>query len=141
MHASDIMTSSPTCCLPEASLRDAARMMVEHDCGEIPVVDSLETRKILGVVTDRDIVIRIVAKGRNPLELAVRDCMTQPAVTIASNCLLQDCLRLMEQHQIRRLPVVDSAGQCIGIISQADIARRMDQEAAEVVREVSQPKR
>ena len=78
MHVKEVMTASPTCCLAETSLQEVAKMMVDNDCGEIPVIDSNETKKPLGVVTDRDIVCRTVAQGRNPLDLTASDCMSTP---------------------------------------------------------------
>lgn len=136
MKAKDIMTRSPACCAEEALLPDVARMMVAHDCGEIPVID--ESGKLVGVITDRDIVCRTVAKGRNPLEVSVRECMTSPAVSSEESTTVHDCCELMEEHQIRRLPIVDATGRCCGIISQADIALHAPRrETAALVRDVS----
>jgi CBS domain-containing protein len=142
MKVRDVMTADPACCTPDTSLREVARLMLEHDCGEIPVADSMDSKKPQGVVTDRDIVCRTVAQGRNPLELSARDAMTSPAVTVTPDTDLDDCANLMETKQIRRVPVVDAQGRCVGIVAQADIVRRAhDRMAAELVREVSeQPK-
>ena len=78
MKVNDVMTQEPACCTPETPLRDVAKMMVESDCGEIPVVDSQRTMRPVGVVTDRDIVVRCVAAGKNPLEAEAEDCMSSP---------------------------------------------------------------
>jgi CBS domain-containing protein len=138
MKVSDLMTKDPACCTPETGLREAARLMVEHDCGEIPVVDSKRTMRPVGVVTDRDIVVRCVAEGSNPLEVEAGDIMSNPVVTITPDMGLEDVADLMEEHQLRRVPVVDEAGAICGIVAQADIARHANpRELAEVVREVS----
>jgi predicted transcriptional regulator/YHS domain-containing protein len=119
------------------SLKDVARLMVEFDCGEIPVVDGGANRPV-GVVTDRDITCRTVAQGKNPLDLSARDCMSAPVVTVTPDTPVEECCRTMEEHQLRRIPVVDEGGACCGIVSQADLALRMaDTQAAHVVKEIS----
>jgi CBS domain-containing protein len=139
MRVKDIMSRDPICCAPDASLREVAEKMVEVDCGEIPVCD--EGGRPIGVVTDRDIVCRLVAKGRDPLEAHAEDCMSEPVVTASPDMTTEDCARLMEQYQVRRLPVVDEQGVCCGIVAQADFARRgIRDTAAEVVAHVSEPK-
>lgn len=136
MQTKDIMTSDPACCGPDTPLRDVARLMVEQDCGEIPVLD--ESRKPVGVVTDRDITCRTVAEGKNPLELSAKDCMSSPVVTVTPETSVDDCCRAMEENQVRRVPVVDEDGACCGMVSQVDVAQRGSKEdTAEVVREVS----
>jgi CBS domain-containing protein len=140
MKVSDIMTMDVACCTPETGLRDVARMMVEKDCGEIPIVDGAESRRPVGVVTDRDITCRLVAEGRNPLELRASDCMSTPAISVRPEDDLDECVRTLEDHQIRRVPVVDATGKLCGMVAQADIARHGSKsDAAKVVREVSKP--
>lgn len=139
MQIRELMTSNPACCTPDTPLQDVARMMMECDCGEIPVVDSRESMRPVGVITDRDITIRAVAQGRNPLEMNASECMTRPCITASADASIIDCIHLLEQHQIRRIPVVDQRGSCCGIVSQADVARRIDQYAAEVLKQVSKP--
>ncbi|HKA38055.1 MAG TPA: CBS domain-containing protein [Thermoanaerobaculia bacterium] len=140
MKAKDLMTPNPACCTPDTSLREVASMFVDHDCGAVPVVESLENMTPLGIVTDRDIACRAIAKGRNALELTARDCMSSPSVGVREDASLNDCLEAMEENRVRRVVVVDEFGRCCGIISQADIALRGPKKAAgEVVREVSQP--
>ena len=139
MKVKEIMSKDPACCTRETSLQDVAVLMVEHDCGEIPVVDSLQSKRPVGVITDRDITVRSVALGKNPLELRARDCMSSPAVTVSPESDLDECCRLMEENQLRRIPVVDESGCCCGIVSQADIARNAsDDDAGEVVKEISE---
>jgi CBS domain-containing protein len=138
----EVMTRDPACCSPDTPLRQVARLMVEHDCGEIPVVENEQSRRPVGVITDRDIVCRAIAEGRNPLELTAGECMTSAVVTVTPDKSIDYCCEVMERHQIRRLPVIDAQGSCCGIVSQADIARRVSERAAgEVVRDVSKPGR
>lgn len=140
MHVQDIMTKNPACCTPATKLQDVARTMVEHDCGCVPVVESQETLKPVGVITDRDITCRTVAQGKNPLEMTAGDCMSSPVMTVTPETSVEDCCADMEQNQVRRVPVVDATGGCCGIVAQADIAKAVPrQEMAKVVQEVSQP--
>jgi len=138
MTVGTLMTADPVCCTPETTIKDVALLMAQHDCGEIPVVRARDDRRILGVITDRDIVCRVVAAGESPADAIVEDAMSSPAVTVRSDSSLQDCLNLMESRQIRRMPVVDADERCCGIVSQADIAANAPSaETAELVREVS----
>jgi CBS domain-containing protein len=125
-------------CTAATPLRDVARMMRDTDCGQIPVVD--ESQRPVGVVTDRDIAMRIVAEGRNTNEATAADAMSKPVRTVTTDTSLTDCVCLMEAEQVRRVPVVDADGRLAGIVSIADLALAGKQEAtAEVVREVSEP--
>ncbi len=138
MKVSELMTPNPACCAPDTPVDEIARMMVDHDCGEIPVVESNGQVRLAGVVTDRDIVCRVVAEGRDVRISVARDCMSSPAVTVTPETSLDEALSLMEDHQIRRIPVVDAGGGCVGIVSQADIAiRAAAGQTAELVKEVS----
>lgn len=138
MNVKDLMTSGPACCTSDATLETAAKLMVDHDCGCLPVVDGVENKKPIGMITDRDITIRTVAKGKNPLEMTVSDAMTTNALVVTPDTSLDDCCNLMEKHQVRRIAVVDGNGACCGIIAQADIAlNAKDKKTAEVVQEVS----
>lgn len=142
MDLKNLMTSTPTCCTPDTSLADVARMMVDNDCGQIPVVESLDSMKLTGVVTDRDIAVRGVATGRDTRELKAGDCMTSPAVSVKDTATFQECCDTMEEHQIRRVPVVDSNGCVCGIVAQADVALCGDAAStAEMVEKVSAPKK
>ena len=133
MNVSNIMTPNPQCCTANTSVRDAARMMLDCDCGEIPVVDNM--RRPVGVITDRDICCRVVAGGMNVDECTVGECMSSPALTVNMNASVEACCQLMEANQIRRIPVVDQSGCCCGIVSQADLARK----STGIVERVSQP--
>lgn len=140
MQVREVMTADPACCISETALQEVAQMMVDHDCGEIPVVESRETRLPIGVITDRDIVCRTVARGMNPLDLTVADCMSKPCVTVTPEMSVEECTRILEENKIRRVPVVDADGSCCGIVALADIALRSRSDvAAEVVKEVSEP--
>ncbi|MBI4455004.1 MAG: CBS domain-containing protein [Acidobacteria bacterium] len=139
MLVREIMTKSPACCTPDTNLKDVARLMVEHDCGEIPVIESSQNKTPVGVVTDRDITCRTVAEGKNPLTMTARDCMSGDVVTMTPETSLEECCKVMEENQVRRLPIVDEKGACCGILSQADVAKHARlQQAGELVREVSQ---
>lgn len=138
MKVKDVMTSNPACCTAASPLQEAAQLMVDFDCGEIPVVEDYESSFPIGVITDRDIVCRVVAKGRNPLELTVGDCMSTPLIAMADDSALDECYRVLEENQIRRVPVVDASGSCIGIVSLADISRTVSRrDSAEVLYEIS----
>jgi CBS domain-containing protein len=139
MQVREIMTVNPVCCGPDINLQEVARLMLENDCGEIPVVHGSDKRPI-GVITDRDITCRAIAQGKNPLQTKVRDCMSTPALTVTPEMSLDECCRIMEEKQIRRIPVVDEFGSCCGIVAQADIALQApDRQAAEVVKDISRP--
>lgn len=110
--------------------------MVEADCGEIPVTDG--SNRLIGVITDRDIVCRVVAKGKNPSSVTAEECMTAPVVVVNEDTKLESVVDVMEENQIRRVPVVDASGCICGIVSQADIAlSAREEKVGELVREVS----
>lgn len=140
MKVKHVMTPDPACCTPDTTLRAVAEMFVDHDCGAVPVVESHESMKPLGIVTDRDIACRAIARGANALDLTARDCMTSPCVTVRNDQRLDACIEAMEENRVRRLIVVDEFDRCCGIVSQADIARHAPKrKTAEVVRELSEP--
>jgi CBS domain-containing protein len=135
--ARDVMTPDPACCTASTSVDEIAKLMVQNDCGEIPIVDSQD--RVIGVVTDRDIVCRVVAEGKNPVGYTAEACMSQPVVTVREDTPLDEVVATMEKHQIRRVPVEGGDGCCSGIIAQADLAREApDRKVAELVREVSE---
>jgi CBS domain-containing protein len=137
MRVEEIMTANPACCSSEARVQEAARLMVECDCGEIPVIDA--GGKPLGVITDRDIACRVIAEAKGP-DTHVREAMTEPAITVSVDMSVEECCRIMEENQVRRVPVVDAKGVCCGMLAQADIALEGSEEmTAELVRDVSMP--
>jgi CBS domain-containing protein len=138
MKVADIMTADVGCCTADAPLTEVATLMVNYDCGEIPVCD--DARQPIGVVTDRDIVCRVVAKGEDTRHRTAGDVMSTPVVTATADMDAEDCARLMEQYRIRRIPVVDDSGRCCGIVAQADMATKATRQlTAEMVGSVSQP--
>jgi CBS domain-containing protein len=132
------MTKAPTCCTPQDNLEDVARLMLTNDCGSIPVCESTESKRIVGVITDRDITVRAVAAGREPRSTKVSEVMSHPVATVPADADLASAVDTMEQNQVRRAPVVDQQGCLVGIIAQADVARNMPEQAKELVQEVSQ---
>lgn len=137
IKVNDVMTLDPAACRVNASVMEVARMMLDNDCGQIPVID--EQGRPIGVLTDRDIAVRVVANGRDGNTRAA-DAMTTPCKTVAQDSSLKDCICLMEAEKIRRVPVVDTEGKLVGMVAQADIALTGKNAAtAEVVREVSAP--
>lgn len=142
MQVKEVMTSNPACCTADTPIPAVAKMMVDHDCGEIPVVEDIGSKLPIGVVTDRDIACRLVAKGINPLVTIAAECMSKPIVTVTPDMSIEECCRIMEEKLIRRVPVVDERGSCCGIVALADIALQTRKNVAgEVVKEVSQPTR
>lgn len=137
MNVSEIMTSNPACCKETASGRDAAKLMVENDCGEIPIVD--HEGGLVGVITDRDICCRIVAEGK-PADTRVEDVMTRSVVSVTPDTSVEECCTTMKKSQVRRVPVIDDDGKCCGMVSQADIARSGSKsQTAVLVEEISRP--
>ncbi len=140
MDVRSAMTPDPACCTRSASLRAVAGLMIDNDCGEIPVVDDHEKRRPIGVITDRDIAVRAVAQGAAPDSSRVGDFMTTPCITVRPEDSLRDCCALMERHQIRRILVVDKDERLCGIVSLADIAKHAERaQTGDVVKEVSEP--
>ena len=138
MDVTSVMTPNPVSCRPDTTLREVARMMLDNDCGEIPVVD--EAMRPVGVVTDRDIVVRIVAVGRDPQTVRASESMSSPATTVSTDAKLSDVIDVMESRQIRRVPVVDLDGKLCGMVAQADIALTgKDRKTGDVVEGISRP--
>ena len=129
----ELMTSNPVCATSDTTLQDAARMMERADCGLLPV---LENRKLCGVISDRDIVLRAVAKGMDPKSARVGDFMSEAVFTISPEADCEIAMRTMEARQVRRLLVIDQ-GQLIGIVALGDLAESEPQVAEEILVEVS----
>jgi CBS domain-containing protein len=131
----DVMTSNPCSIDAEKSVAYAAKMMREEDVGLAPIV---EGDKLIGMLTDRDIAIRVVAEGRNPEQVKVADVASKQVVTIDPQQDLNEALRIMAEHQVRRLPVVEEDGKLVGVVAQADIAREGDDmQTGKLVEEIS----
>lgn len=136
MQVQELMTKDPACCSPKATLQDVAQKMAECDCGEIPVLD--QQKRVIGVITDRDICIRAVAKGRDVKQTSVDEIMSTPVYTVKPEDDIEEVCRQMEDHKIRRVPVVDAQGTCCGIVAQADLVANLPGgQAGKVVRDIS----
>ncbi len=136
----EVMTKDPVCCLPNDSALKAAELMKSGNIGSIPVIENEEGKKLIGIVTDRDLTLKIVAQGLDSKTRKIESLMSRNIVTCHPDDDLQKALDIMAEHQLRRLPVVDENGRIRGIIAQADIATRSDQpnKTAELVKEISQ---
>lgn len=131
----EIMTSNPSTIEPDNSIVEAARIMKQEDAGVVPVT---ENGRLTGMVTDRDIAIRVVAEGKDPQSTTVREVASTDLVTVDPQQDLDEALRLMAQHQVRRLPVVEEDGRLVGVVAQADVAREGDDtKTGQVVQEIS----
>jgi len=132
----DVMTPNPRTVEPSTPVQEAAKIMRDEDVGPIPIV---ENGSVTGIVTDRDIVLNVVAEGSDPSSTPVSQIASRDLVTVDPEQTLDEALRLMAQHQIRRLPVVEEDGRLVGIVAQADVALSGDdQRTGEVVEEISQ---
>jgi len=136
----EVMTKNPVCCLPDDSAAKAAELMKSENIGSIPVIENEHTQKLVGIVTDRDLALKIVAEGRDAKSTKVEAVMTHKVVTCHADDDLQKALDAMAEHQLRRIPVVNNDNKIVGIIAQADVATRVDQpeKTAEMVKEISQ---
>ena len=136
-----IMSRNPASSTTNDSVETAAKLMKTEDVGSIPVVQTQESRRLVGIITDRDIVVNVVAEGRDAKSTRVEQVMTRNPVTCRENDDVQKALDAMTEHQVRRIPVVDNSDRLIGIIAQADVATRTDnpQKTAQVVEEISKP--
>ena len=133
----DVMTTRPRVVTPETPVSQVAELMESEDIGAVPV---LEGEQLAGMITDRDIVTRAIAQGKDPRGMPVREVSTRDVVTVSPDHDLSDALQLMAQHQIRRLPVVDDENRLVGIVSQADVALGAREKAVgEMVEEISKP--
>lgn len=135
----DIMTSKPKCHATDASVNLVAKTMRDGNIGPVPIVDSLASMRLEGIITDRDIAIYVVAEDRDPHSTMVKDVMSTPPTFCLPETNVLEALKLMEELQIRRIPIVDDSSCLVGIISQADIANRLKDRdlVSEVVEAVS----
>jgi CBS domain-containing protein len=143
MQAREIMTESPACCTPSDNIRLVAKKMLEHNCGMLPVVDNQQHLQLVGVITDRDIVCRVLAQDGADCGVAtVQNAMSTGKLWLVKpNASIDEVIEKMEEGQIRRIPVVDDDRKVIGVISTADIALEVDDldDIAEVFEEISEP--
>jgi CBS domain-containing protein len=136
----EVMTKNPVCCLPDDMATEAAKLMKSGNIGSIPVVENQQTKRLVGIVTDRDLALKIVAEGRDAKSTKVEALMTRKVVSCHAEDDLQKALDAMAENQLRRIPVVDNDNRILGIIAQADVATRVDQpeKMAAMVRDISQ---
>jgi CBS domain-containing protein len=138
MKAQDIMSQNPASVTPDTSVQEAARLMQQQDVGILPVVESTTSKRLVGLVTDRDITVRVVAEGRS--NATVRDAMTSNAKSVRPDDSVTDVMKLMGSEQVRRIPVVDDDGRIVGIVAQADIVLEGDdRKAEETIEKISAP--
>jgi CBS domain-containing protein len=135
-HIREVMTTNPSTIEPDGNVVEVARIMKQEDAGVVPVT---ENGRLTGMVTDRDIAIRVVAEGKDPQSTTVREVASTDLVTVDPQQGLDEALRLMAQHKVRRLPVVEEDGRLVGVVAQADVAREGDDtQTGQVVQEISQ---
>jgi CBS domain-containing protein len=141
MKAQDIMSKDPMCVTPDTPLVEAARIMKTENIGVVPVVESTGSKRLVGVLTDRDIAIRAVAEGRDGATTSVGHVMSSDVRTSAASDSVEDVMELMGREQVRRIPIVDESGALVGIIAQADIVieARDNRKAERTVEQISQP--
>jgi len=140
-YCGEVMTKNPVFCLADDTVEAAAAVMKEEQVGPVPIVQDEDSLKVIGIVTDRDLVLRVLAEKRDPKKTALRDVMTKKIISCKESDDLEEAMKAMSDHQIRRIPVVDEKNRLIGIIAQADIATRAEEpeKTAEMVEEISEP--
>ena len=136
----EVMTKNPVCGLPNDTVSKVAQLMKSKDFGSVPIIENEQTKKLVGIVTDRDLALKIVAEGRDPKSTKAEDVMTRKVVTCRAEDDLQKALDAMSWNKLRRIPIVDDNNGIVGIIAQADVATRVDQpdKTAAMVRGISQ---
>jgi CBS domain-containing protein len=144
MKVRDVMSKNPACCTPKDSAQSVARIMRDRNVGAVPVVADQQSRQLIGMITDRDFCCSIVADGMDPKTTTVEKFISANPVACRDGENVERCERLMQNHQVRRIPVVDSNGSVIGIVSQADLAlhdrpERVSRTVAEISRSDRQP--
>ena len=141
MKAQEIMTKNPSTVTPETKLTDAARLMKDEDVGIVPVVEADGSKKLVGVLTDRDIAIRHVAAGHQSADCPVREAMSTDLITARPDDDVDGLMERMGREQVRRIAVVDERGDLVGIVAQADLAReaRNEKKVEETVEKISRP--
>lgn len=140
MTCREAMTADPSCCVPSDSVAQAAQIMKREDVGPVLVVSDRNEKRLVGIVTDRDLAIKVLAEGRDAHSCRVDEVMSANPVTCEEDDDVRDAIRKMAQYQVRRIPVVDANNSLTGIIAQADVARLADEEqVGEMVEEISQP--
>lgn len=139
IRCSEVMTKDPVCCVPNDTVQRAAQLMKSADVGPIPVVSDQQARRLIGIITDRDLAVKVVAEARDATSTTVEEVMTTGVKACRAGDDLQKALNVMGEHQVRRIPVVDENDHIVGIIAQADVATQVEEpkKTAEVVEEIS----
>ena len=137
MKVEQLMTKTVSSCLPDDTTNQAARIMWEHDCGFVPVVECHESERVVGVVTDRDICIAAYTKNRPLDQIRLRDLMSTDIRACRASDEVSEAEHTMRSAQVHRLPVLDDAGQLLGVLSLADVAREAAREAGSKRQEVT----
>jgi CBS domain-containing protein len=137
---SDIMTEDLVYCLPNDPVSKVAQLMKKEDIGPVLIVDNERDKTLVGIVTDRDLALKVVGEARDPQNTRVEEVMTRKLITCRADDDVESAMNAMAQYQLRRIPVVRDNMKLVGIISQADVATRVDEpeKTAEVVKEISQ---
>jgi CBS domain-containing protein len=135
------MAKDPRCVTPQTTVKEAASLMKSEDVGALPVVESEGSKRLVGMITDRDITIRVVADGRDLGSATVRDAMSQGATTARVSDDVDDVMQVMGREQVRRIPIVDERNELVGIVSQADVVRKAssDRKSEHTVEKISEP--
>ncbi len=142
MKIKEVMSAHPACCLPSDTAQHVAKLMCDRNVGSMPVVIDQQSRKLVGMITDRDLCCSVLAQGLDPKPTSIEKFISTNPVTCRDGENVEKCERAMQEHQIRRIPIVDSEDRVIGIVSQADMALRDKPErVSKTVAEISKPQR
>ncbi len=135
-----VMTKDPVCAYPDDTVAHVARLMKNEDIGPVPIIQNDASKQLIGIVTDRDLAMKVVAEERDPKQTRVSDVMSTDVVTCRANDNIEMALKAMSKNQLRRIPVVEDGNMLVGIIAQADVATRMNapEKTGEVVKEISE---
>ena len=140
MKIREVMSENPVCCLPSDTAQAVAQIMCDHNVGLIPVVNDQQSKQLIGVITDRDLCCNVVARGLDPKTTSIESHLTQHPFTSRDGENIEKCERLMQEHQVRRVPVVDGNNCVIGIVAQADLAlKEKPERLSKTMAEISKP--
>jgi len=140
MKVRDVMTADPVCCLPTDSAQSVARKLRDEDVGSMPVVADQDSRRLVGMITDRDLCCSVIADGLDPKSTSINGLYSDEPISCREGVNVNECERLMQEHQVRRIPIVDGDGRVIGIVAQADLALQENAEKVKkTVAEISKP--
>jgi CBS domain-containing protein len=140
MKIRDVMTADPVCCVPQDTAQKVAKALRDHNVGSMPVVADAESKKLVGMITDRDLCCGVVADGKDPKSTPIENYVSKDPVSFRDGDNLNECERVMQERQVRRIPVVDGDSRCIGIVSQADLAlKEKPEKVSKTVAEISKP--